>query len=203
MKKNCGGGLRERKKSQTRFAIERSALELVLEHGYDGMTVDDICAKAGISRMTFFNYFPSKLSAIIGRSIRYPSAEQVLEALDANPNDNYLDVVASIFSEVRVEPDQDVMTMRKSAFVKMPQLFAQGKREAMEMQTSVSQALTEYLPKHPERRLMPDSPLEREVFMAMHSVRLIMHIGAAMHLYDEMPTTPGEIRRILADFMSD
>ena len=38
-------GLRYRKKLKARLAVERAALELVIERGYDGVTVEDICAQ--------------------------------------------------------------------------------------------------------------------------------------------------------------
>lgn len=60
------GGLRERKKQQTRAAIHRAALDLVTEHGLAGVTVEEICAAAGVSPRTFFNYFPSKGNAALG-----------------------------------------------------------------------------------------------------------------------------------------
>ncbi|MDO3697700.1 TetR family transcriptional regulator [Curtobacterium flaccumfaciens] len=59
-------GLRERKKQQTRAAIHRSALALVTDHGLAGVTVEQICADAGVSPRTFFNYFPSKAEAALG-----------------------------------------------------------------------------------------------------------------------------------------
>jgi len=40
--------------------ISRTALELFLERGFDETFVDDIAQAAGISRRTFFRYFPSK-----------------------------------------------------------------------------------------------------------------------------------------------
>ena len=49
-------GLRYRKKLKARLSVERAALELVIERGYDGVTVEDICARAEISKKTFFNY---------------------------------------------------------------------------------------------------------------------------------------------------
>ncbi len=40
--------------------ISRTAIKLFLEHGFEETFVDDIAQAAGISRRTFFRYFPSK-----------------------------------------------------------------------------------------------------------------------------------------------
>jgi AcrR family transcriptional regulator len=53
-------GLRERKKLKTRAAIQREAMHLFLERGFDATTIEDIAEAAEISPSTFFNYFPSK-----------------------------------------------------------------------------------------------------------------------------------------------
>ncbi len=55
---------RGRPRSSSREALEEAATELFLEHGYQNTTVDDIAARAGVSRATFFNYFPTK-SAVL------------------------------------------------------------------------------------------------------------------------------------------
>jgi len=40
--------------------IYRAAIRLFGKYGYDGLAVDEICRQAGISKGSFFQYFPSK-----------------------------------------------------------------------------------------------------------------------------------------------
>jgi AcrR family transcriptional regulator len=53
-------GLRERKKARTRAEIQRQALRLFREHGYEAATVARIAEAAEVSESTFFRYFPTK-----------------------------------------------------------------------------------------------------------------------------------------------
>jgi AcrR family transcriptional regulator len=57
-------GLREEKKARTRADLADAAYRLVREHGMRSLTADAIADRAGVSRRTFFNYFPSVESAL-------------------------------------------------------------------------------------------------------------------------------------------
>ncbi|MFP3578548.1 TetR family transcriptional regulator [Arthrobacter sp. fls2-241-R2A-200] len=50
---------RELNKAATRSSIASAALELLRTNGAGNFTVEDIAAAAGVSRRTFFNYFPT------------------------------------------------------------------------------------------------------------------------------------------------
>jgi AcrR family transcriptional regulator len=54
------GRLRERQRLTTKSEIVRIAFDLFVKRGYEEVTVEMIAEAAGISRATFFNYFPTK-----------------------------------------------------------------------------------------------------------------------------------------------
>ncbi len=67
--------LRDRQREHTRSEIVRVAFELFGTHGYEKVSVEMIAAEAGISRATFFNYFPQK--ELILREVASARAEKL------------------------------------------------------------------------------------------------------------------------------
>jgi AcrR family transcriptional regulator len=58
-------GLRERKKTKTRFAIQQEALRLFRRQGYQATTVEQIAEAAEVSPSTVFRYFPTKDALVL------------------------------------------------------------------------------------------------------------------------------------------
>ena len=50
---------------RTRDRLLTAALELFAKHGYDGTSVSQIAARAGVTEMTFFRHFPGKASLLV------------------------------------------------------------------------------------------------------------------------------------------
>jgi AcrR family transcriptional regulator len=76
---------RERKKNATREAIHQAALSLTEELGLAAVTVEAITERADVAPRTFFNHFPSKVHAVLGRDP--DQASRVRQALLVRPAD--------------------------------------------------------------------------------------------------------------------
>jgi AcrR family transcriptional regulator len=80
--------LREQKKIAAWVAIRDAALALFEEQGFEATTIEEIAEAAGVSRATFFNYFPSKEAVVFEQA---PTARQAWQALmDARDYDEPL-----------------------------------------------------------------------------------------------------------------
>lgn len=82
------GGLRILHKERTRTALIERAQILTVEHGLNGFTVEELCEQVGVSRRTFFNYFPTKEDAVIGGPDPIFSEEQEVEFVAAGVHCN-------------------------------------------------------------------------------------------------------------------
>ncbi|MEV0614429.1 TetR family transcriptional regulator [Nonomuraea sp. NPDC050404] len=76
-------GLRERAKRAVRAELATVALELFTRRGFDEVTVDDIAHAAGVSKRSFFRYFPAKEDAVFGGV--QVMGDDIAEQLTARP----------------------------------------------------------------------------------------------------------------------
>lgn len=117
---NSAESLREQRKRETARALTDAARRLTADHGFAGFTVEDVCAEAGVSRRTFFNYFESKDNAVFGFTAIDSRQEQLeAEFIDAGGDllddfvalsirrfevFNPIDDVAAVFELIDQEP---------------------------------------------------------------------------------------------------
>lgn len=76
---------RERRRVRVRQQIAADALELILERGYDNVTVDELAESAAISPRTFFRYFQSREDVLFVDEDQSIAAFR--EALESRPHD--------------------------------------------------------------------------------------------------------------------
>lgn len=81
-------GLRERKRIETHGRIQSEAMRLFLTRGFDGTTLDEIAAAAGVSRRTLFHYFSSKEEIVFAAKAGFP--DMVVAAINRRPPDEPL-----------------------------------------------------------------------------------------------------------------
>jgi len=99
------GGLRERKKRETRLAMSHAAIRLSVERGWDNVSVEDIAAAANVSERTFRNYFGSKAEAIVGTHVE--RGKRTAEVLRERPADEPLwdALVNSVLAQFELPPN--------------------------------------------------------------------------------------------------
>ncbi len=194
-------GLRARKKRATRAAIERTLLELVLERGYAAATVDEVCARVGVSKKTFFNYYASKEAAIRGDVVAFPTADQVRAALANKPaGEGYLDTVVSLLGLDEGHPggDPELARLRSEVLSTMPQLLYQGHRELARAQKTICETLADHLEAHPEERLTPDVPVSEEAVVAASTAVSVVRIRSVIAARRKAPIGLAEVFRLVA-----
>ena len=81
---------REQRKRETSRALTSAARRWTIERGFAGFTIEELCAEAGVSRRTFFNYFESKENAVFGIAV-IDSRQEELEDAFANADGDLLD----------------------------------------------------------------------------------------------------------------
>lgn len=135
-------GRRERKKLQTRAALEHAALTLVAERGLAGVTVEDIAAAADVSERTFFNYFRSKEDALVGPGpVPLAELQERLTALPAGlPVLEALRLIARAEAE-RLQEQREQWLLRLKVFERNPSLFPRIAAGCAETERAVAAAV--------------------------------------------------------------
>jgi|HubBroStandDraft_4_1064222.scaffolds.fasta_scaffold86817_2 AcrR family transcriptional regulator len=117
-------GLRERKKEHVRTTIQKEAIRLFTEQGYEQTTVEQIAEAAGISPATFYRYFTSKEDSVV--TDEYDPI--IIQALMERPADEPLiDAVRAVMAGVLAtyfDRDRDLLIKRHELRRRTPALQA-------------------------------------------------------------------------------
>jgi AcrR family transcriptional regulator len=91
---------REQRKRETSRALTSAARRWTIERGFAGFTIEELCAEAGVSRRTFFNYFESKENAVFGFATidsRQEALEEEFAARRGDLIDDFIQLTISRF----------------------------------------------------------------------------------------------------------
>ena len=143
-----GQGLRERKKLKTKESIQREAMRLFQDQGYDETTIEQIAAAAEISPSTFFNYFPTKEDVVIFD--RYdPIVASLISAIPADePLSRTIELALDQLASA-VERDRSIILARAKLGLEVPALRARFWEELEKAQNLFAGIISQRTGHHP------------------------------------------------------
>lgn len=154
-------------------AIENAAVDLVLEHGYDAVTVDMICAQAGVSQRTFFNHFKTKDTALIGHGV--PTVdERAAREFIVSTGPLLFEAASLVRIDDAVGEDPTLLARRMRAVGTTPVLMARQ----MDRLATIERDLREII----ELRLRTQYPDDRDDDL-VEQAEIITHILAGVMRY--------------------
>src|SRR3712207_1371926 len=110
-------------REQRRARIEAAALELFRARGFDHVTVEDVCAEAGVAPATFYRHFGTKEEVVFAYREDFTAAlGRALEAGAQVPDAERLPVVLGEFAAF-LESQQDVLALRDQIVLGHPRLM--------------------------------------------------------------------------------
>jgi AcrR family transcriptional regulator len=121
--------------------LRRAAAELFVERGYDAVTVLDIALRAGLTRRSFFRYFPDKREVLFAGSQRL--VEEVERRLDAAASDEstqkavvrVLDEAGAILAGDR---DRDSQRQRRAIIAASPELQERDRTKIAQIAAAIT-----------------------------------------------------------------
>jgi AcrR family transcriptional regulator len=107
-----GTSRRARSQQERRAHIEQVALELFRSRGFDQVTVEDICAEAGVGPATFYRHFGTKEGVVFSYEESFATAVRTaLDAAGALPEPARLGAVLHRFAEF-LEAQSGMLALR-------------------------------------------------------------------------------------------
>jgi len=125
-----------------RERLERAALELYLEHGFDQTTVSEIAERAGLTERTFFRHFADKREVLFGGQDRLrdlyvsaiasaPATASLIQVVAAA-----LEAVVPVFQERR-----DLVRQRQAVVAANPGMQERELLKRAALTTAITEAL--------------------------------------------------------------
>ena len=176
-------GLRARKRAATTATIERVALDLAMQQGYDNVTVDMICAGAQVSPRTFFNYFGSKEGAVLGPAAPEPSDEERSAFIRSSSSDVIGDLTRML-TRVMIDNghQREVFAARRAVVTATPALLRKQVDRVSDQEAKLTQLVLERFA-HQGRTTQQTPDLEDEARMVVTFMGTLLRFSAR-HWFD-------------------
>ncbi|UCR89463.1 TetR/AcrR family transcriptional regulator [Mycetocola spongiae] len=171
---------REDQKLRTGALIRAAALDLIEEVGFERASIDEIAARAGVGRRTFFRYFPCK-EAVLFEGTVLPGIPQNIDACLARGESPLHAAFSSLRGSIAypTPPTQrDVRRRRlRLSLLSVPSVSAYYRTAIAEL----AREITETVRRHPQHAAVPMLP---EITGGLIQIVLLEHVdsGEIAHL---------------------
>lgn len=185
------GGLRERWRQETRRAISAVAMELFEADGFDHVTISQVAAAAGVSKMTVTNHFPRKEDLVFDRAEE--SVRSLADAVSArDAGESLLAAVRRDYAR-RIAAGDVVLGPPTAAFARLvrdsPTLTARLRQLADQVERALGDAIA--------AETGVDDPQQRIVAAQLAAVHRVLFTDSAERILAGQPAD--RIRRALAE----
>jgi AcrR family transcriptional regulator len=145
--------LRERSKARRRLSIQRAAMRLIAERGYDGATIAEIAEAAEVAPRTVSMYFPNKLA--IALSPIEDLALRLTAAFQDHPDLTFTEVVDLWLAGEAETMDQELARLASAMLDANPDLRAVSTTPMTEAAGVAGPALLAEVGLPPEDPMLP------------------------------------------------
>jgi AcrR family transcriptional regulator len=127
-----------------------AALELFEEHGYENTTVIEIAERAGLTKSTFFRYFPDKREVLFGGETIHGLLVDGIAAApaEATPLEAVANGLGAIGTEAFTPVSREFSARRRAVIAANPELQEREALKGLSLTASMTDAL--------KRRGVPD-----------------------------------------------
>lgn len=116
--------LRERRRQAVRLDLERAAVRLAAEHGYQAVTTEQVAAAAGVSHRTLFRHVGTKEELVLGSLLR--GGRAIVHHLEERPPSEPVDLALQRAVLARIDAfdvDEDGVRAWRTAVLGAPELL--------------------------------------------------------------------------------
>jgi len=147
--------LAERKREVVRLVLATAAADLLRDREYDSITIDEIARLAGVSRRTFFRYYPTKEDVFLAMYEEY--GQDVRDRLAARPaEDDPAWALRRAFYVTDPTPDREQVFELAKVTVRVPALHARHLEHLSMWRSSVAAVLAARCGLDPTTDLRPE-----------------------------------------------
>ncbi|MGY4769379.1 TetR/AcrR family transcriptional regulator [Kribbella sp. CWNU-51] len=116
--------LRQRQRAETKQRIQRQAIRLFAEQGYDATTVNEVAAAAGVAAMTVYRNFPTKEDLVLYDDFDQVAAATLTELPATGPLADRIARTMLATFDLAIAHDRDFLLTRLRLMISTPALQA-------------------------------------------------------------------------------